>query len=76
MLEYKSITSMDMPEVEVMLVEDPDPNCPFGAKEAGQGPLLPVMPAVANAVSNAVGARMTELPITAERVLAALRATT
>jgi len=72
LLEYKSITSMDMPEVEVMLIEDPDPNCPFGAKEAGQGPLLPVMPAVANAVYDAVGVRIDEIPITPDKVLRAL----
>lgn len=72
LLEYKSLTSLDMPEVEVMLIEDPDPNCPFGAKEAGQGPLLPVMPAVANAVWDAVGVRIDEVPITPDKVLRAL----
>jgi len=72
LLEYKSLTSLDMPEVETVLVEDPDPNCPFGAKEVGQGPLLPVMPAVANAVYDAVGVRIDELPITADKVLRAL----
>jgi len=72
MLEYKSLTALDMPEVEVALIEEPDPNCPFGAKEAGQGPLLPVMPAVANAVFDAVGVRIDEVPITPEKVLAAL----
>jgi 4-hydroxybenzoyl-CoA reductase alpha subunit len=72
MLEYKSPTSLDMPEVEVALIEAPDPNCPYGAKEAGQGPLLPVMPAVANAVYDAVGVRIDELPITPDKVLAAL----
>ncbi|OGA48280.1 MAG: aldehyde oxidase [Betaproteobacteria bacterium RIFCSPLOWO2_12_FULL_63_13] len=72
LLEYKSLTSMDMPEVEVMLIEDPDPNCPFGAKEAGQGPLLPVMPALANAVYDAVGVRIDELPVTPDKVLRAL----
>ena len=51
------------------LVEDPDPNCPFGAKEVGQGPLLPVMPAVANAIYDAVGVRIDELPITPDKVL-------
>jgi hypothetical protein len=61
-----------MPEVEVMLIEDPDPNCPFGAKEVGQGPLLPVMPAVANAVFDAVGVRIDEVPITPEKILRAL----
>jgi 4-hydroxybenzoyl-CoA reductase subunit alpha len=72
MLEYKSLTSLDMPEVDVALVEYPDPNCPFGAKEAGQGPLLPVMPAVANAIYDAVGVRIDELPITPDKVLLAL----
>jgi hypothetical protein len=61
-----------MPEVVTELVEDPDPNCPFGAKEVGQGPLLPVMPAVANAVYDAVGVRIDELPITPDKVLRAL----
>ncbi len=72
LLEYKSPTSLDMPEIETILVEDPDPNCPFGAKEAGQGPLLPVMPALANAIFDAVGVRIDELPITPEKVLRAL----
>ena len=72
LLEYKSLTSLDMPEVETILVEDPDPNCPFGAKEVGQGPLLPVMPAVANAIYDAVGVRIDELPITPDKVLKAL----
>jgi hypothetical protein len=72
MLEYKSPTALDMPDVDTVLVEDPDPNCPFGAKEAGQGPLLPVMPAVANAIFDAIGVRIDELPITPEKVLRAL----
>lgn len=72
MLEYKSLTSLDMPEIITEIVEDPDPNCPFGAKEAGQGPLLPVMPAVANAVFDAVGVRIDEVPITPDKVLRAL----
>ncbi|HSD41171.1 MAG TPA: molybdopterin cofactor-binding domain-containing protein [Burkholderiales bacterium] len=72
MLDYKSPTSLDMPEVEVALIEDPDPNCPYGAKEVGQGPLLPVMPALANAIHDAVGVRIDEVPITPEKVLRAL----
>jgi 4-hydroxybenzoyl-CoA reductase alpha subunit len=72
MLEYKSLTSLDMPEVDTILIEDPDPNCPFGAKEVGQGPLLPVMPAVANAIYDAVGVRIDEIPITPDKVLKAL----
>jgi xanthine dehydrogenase molybdopterin-binding subunit B len=55
MLEYKSPTTLETPEIHTILVETDDPEGPFGAKEAGQGPLLPVIPAVANAVYNAVG---------------------
>jgi len=73
MLEYKSPTTMEMCDVKTYLIEDPDPNGPFGAKEVGQGPLLPVPPAVANAVYNAVGVRIDEVPITPEKVLRALR---
>ncbi|MFY9316469.1 MAG: molybdopterin cofactor-binding domain-containing protein [Burkholderiales bacterium] len=72
MLEYKSLTALDMPEVDVALIEDPDPNCPFGAKEVGQGPLLPVMPALANAIYDAVGVRIDEIPVTPDKVLKAL----
>ncbi len=71
-LEYKSPTTLDMPEVFTELVEDPDPNGPFGAKEVGQGPLLPIMPAVANAVYDAVGVRIDEVPITPEKIVKAL----
>jgi 4-hydroxybenzoyl-CoA reductase subunit alpha len=74
MLEYKSPTTLDMPEVFTELVEHPDPRGPFGAKEVGQGPLLPVMPAVANAVYDAVGVRIDEVPITPEKILKALEA--
>ena len=74
MLEYKSPTAMDMPEVITELVEAPDPRGPFGAKEVGQGPLLPVMPAVANAVYDAIGVRIDEVPITPEKILKALDA--
>src|SRR5216110_2150975 len=74
MLEYKSPTALDMPEVFTELVEHPDPRGPFGAKEVGQGPLLPVVPAVANAVHDAVGVRIDEVPITPEKILKALEA--
>ncbi|HEX4574411.1 MAG TPA: molybdopterin cofactor-binding domain-containing protein [Gemmatimonadales bacterium] len=73
LLEYKSPTTLEMCDVITYLVEDPDPNGPFGAKECGQGPLLPVMPAVANAVYDAVGVRIDEVPITPEKVFKALR---
>ena len=73
-LEYKSPTSLDMPEIFTEFVGEPDPRGPFGAKEVGQGPLLPIMPAVANAVYDAVGVRVDEVPITPDKVLKALAA--
>src|SRR5256885_4532952 len=74
MLEYKSPTSLDMPEVFTELVEDPDARGPFGAKEVGQGPLLPIMPAVANAGYDPIGGRIDEVPITPEKIVKALQA--
>jgi 4-hydroxybenzoyl-CoA reductase subunit alpha len=74
MLEYKSPTFMDMPEIFTDLIEHPDPAGPFGAKEVGQGPLLPIMPAVANAVYDAVGVRVDQIPVSPERILRALQA--
>ena len=73
LLEYKSPTTLEMCDVVTYIIEDPDPNGPFGAKEVGQGPLLPVMPAVANAVYDAVGVRVDQIPVTPESVLKALR---
>ncbi|MEE8587445.1 MAG: molybdopterin cofactor-binding domain-containing protein, partial [Acidobacteriota bacterium] len=74
MLDYKSPTSMDMCPIETFLIEDPDAEGPYGAKECGQGPLLPVPPAVVNAVYDALGVRIDEIPVTPERVLKALQA--
>ena len=74
MLEYKSPTSLDMPEIFTELIEHPDPAGPFGAKEVGQGPLLPIMPALANAVYDAVGVRVDQIPVTPEKILRALQA--
>jgi 4-hydroxybenzoyl-CoA reductase alpha subunit len=68
MLEYKSPTFLEMPPVESILVETLDPEGPYGAKECGQGPLLPVIPAVANAVYDAVGVRIDESPITPAKI--------
>jgi 4-hydroxybenzoyl-CoA reductase subunit alpha len=73
MLDYKSPTVLDMPEIVTELVEEPDAQGPFGAKEVGQGPLLPVIPAIANAVFDAVGVRIDEVPITPEKILRALQ---
>jgi 4-hydroxybenzoyl-CoA reductase subunit alpha len=74
MLDYKSLTAVDMPEVETFLVQTNDPEGPYGAKEAGQGPLLPVIPAVANALYAATGVRVDEVPMTPEKILKGLQA--
>lgn len=67
-LDYRTLTPMQMPEVDVIIVESNDPEGPFGAKEAGEGPLLPILPAVANAIYDAVGVRMFSLPITPDKL--------
>src|SRR5437773_10352463 len=73
LLEYKSPTTLEMCDGVTYVVEDPDPNGRFAAKECGQGPLLPVPPAVANAVYEAVRVRIDEVPITPGRVVEARR---
>jgi 4-hydroxybenzoyl-CoA reductase subunit alpha len=72
LLNYKLATSLDMPETKPIIVESDDPEGPFGAKEASEGVLIPTMPAIANAVYNAIGVRIKELPITPEKVLRGL----
>jgi 4-hydroxybenzoyl-CoA reductase alpha subunit len=72
MLDYKSPTTLEMPPVDSVLVETLDPEGPYGAKEVGQGPLLPVIPALANALFDALGIHVDEVPITPEKVLAVL----
>ncbi len=74
MLEYKSLTFEEMPEVHTYLIEEPDPAGPYGAKEVGQGPLLPMPPACANAIFDAVGVRVDQVPIHPHLVLKALEA--
>jgi CO/xanthine dehydrogenase Mo-binding subunit len=73
MLDYKSPTFLEVPDIETILIETNDPNGPYGAKEAGQGPLLPVIPAVANAIYDAVGVRIDEVPLHPEKIFKALR---
>src|SRR5438128_1131563 len=72
LLDYKLPTSLDTPALEAILVETMDNEGPFGAKEAGEGPLNPVIPAIANAVYDAIGVRFDETPITPEKILDAL----
>jgi 4-hydroxybenzoyl-CoA reductase alpha subunit len=68
LLDYKIPTVHEMPEIVPIIVESNDSEGPFGAKEAGEGPLLPILPAVCNAVYDAVGIRTSELPITPDRM--------
>ncbi|MDP6985610.1 MAG: molybdopterin-dependent oxidoreductase [Candidatus Thalassarchaeaceae archaeon] len=68
LLDYKIPSVHEMPEVVPIIVESNDPEGPFGAKEAGEGPLLPILPAVCNAVYDAIGVRTSELPITPDRL--------
>jgi 4-hydroxybenzoyl-CoA reductase alpha subunit len=72
LLDYKIPSALEMPEVDVIIVESNDPEGPFGAKEAGEGPLLPILPSLANAVTDAIGVRFYELPMTPDRVLAGI----
>lgn len=72
LLEYKTPTILDTPDIDTIIVETDDPEGPFGAKEVGQGPLVPVVPAVANAIADAIGVRLNTTPFTPERVLKAL----
>ncbi len=73
LLEYRSPSSVESPEVEAIIVESVDPEGPFGAKECSEGSLAATIPAIANAIYDAVGVRLHESPFTPERVLAALR---
>ncbi len=69
LLDYKIPTPQQMPKVDILLVGEDDPEGPFGAKEAGEGPLIATLPAVGNALYDAVGVRFTDLPITPDKVL-------
>jgi 4-hydroxybenzoyl-CoA reductase subunit alpha len=73
LLEYRSPSSVESPEVECIIVESVDPEGPFGAKECSEGSLAATIPAISNAIYDAVGVRLREAPFTPERVLSALR---
>jgi CO/xanthine dehydrogenase Mo-binding subunit len=71
--DYKLIRSLDMPETEILEIDTYEPEGPFGAKEAGEGLTNPTAGAIGNAIYKAVGVRITDLPITPEKVFRALR---
>jgi len=72
MLDYRVPTIQDSPPIEVGIIESIDPHGPFGAKEAGEGSLAAFLPALTNAIADAVGLRFNDLPVTPDRVFAAL----
>ena len=74
LLDYRIPTSLDTPDLQAYIVESNDPNGPYGAKEAGEGPLHAAIPAIANAIHDACGIRIRELPFYPQRVLKLLRA--
>ncbi|MCB2188583.1 MAG: molybdopterin-dependent oxidoreductase, partial [Deltaproteobacteria bacterium] len=71
--EYHIPTIMDMPEVKCIVVESDEPNGPFGAKEVGEGAIMPTIPAILNAIRDAIGVALDETPLTPERVYMALK---
>jgi CO/xanthine dehydrogenase Mo-binding subunit len=72
--DYLIPTIGDLPPIEVILVEDPEPTGPFGAKGIGEHSLIPTAPAILGAIEHAAGIRMEQLPATPHRVRAAIKA--
>ena len=72
MLDYRVPTIQDSPPIEVGIIESIDPHGPFGAKEAGEGSLAAFLPALTNAIADATGLRFNDLPVTPDRVFAAV----
>ncbi len=73
LLDYRIPTSLDTPELESLIVESIDPEGPYGAKEAGEGPLHPSIPAIANAIYDAIGVRVDRLPFSPPNVWRAIQ---
>jgi len=71
--EYKVPTALDMPNVNAVIVESNEPYGPYGAKEVGEGAIMPTIPAILNALYDATGIRFNELPLTPERVYRAIK---
>jgi xanthine dehydrogenase molybdenum-binding subunit len=69
---YKMPGIMDMPQAQVIIIDEPDPKGPFGAKGVGEPGMVGVAPAIGNAIYDAIGVRIKDLPITPEKVLKAL----
>jgi CO/xanthine dehydrogenase Mo-binding subunit len=72
LLDYRKLTAADLPNLETIIVEVPSPAGPFGARGVGEPPIIPAPAAIANAIQEATGARLTELPMSPERIALAL----
>jgi CO/xanthine dehydrogenase Mo-binding subunit len=72
LLDYRKLTAADLPDIETIMVEVPAPDGPFGARGVGEPPIVPAPAAIANAIEDAAGVRLTELPLTPERIALAL----
>jgi 4-hydroxybenzoyl-CoA reductase alpha subunit len=73
LIDYKIPTSKDTPPIHTNIIESIDPEGPFGAKECGEGAIHPIIPSIANAIYDAIGVRITSLPINSEEVLKAIK---
>ena len=71
-LDYRMPTSLDVPMIDTVIVEVANPGHPYGARGVGEVPIVPPLPAIANAIHNAIGVRMQKLPISPGKVLEAL----
>ena len=73
-LDYRMPVASDLPMIDTVLVEVPNPRHPYGVRGVGEVPIIPPMAAVANAIEDAIGLRMTDLPMSPPRIVAALEA--
>lgn len=72
LLDYRTLTAADLPDIETIIVEKPSPAGPFGARGVGEPPIVPAPAAIANAIEDAAGVRLTELPLTPEKIALAI----
>ena len=73
LLDYRMPTSLDLPMIDTVIVEVPNPSHPFGLRGVGEAPIVPPLAAIANAIYHAVGVRMDRLPMSPGAVLEALK---
>jgi CO/xanthine dehydrogenase Mo-binding subunit len=75
-LDYRMPTSLDVPMIDTVMIEVPNAKHPFGVRGVGEAPIIPPLPALALAVSNAIGVRMNNLPLTPDVILDAIESRT